>query len=309
MGKPQKVRRRHRTKSKDPFVPINGVVVRAALAEQRSGPTQLGRDTGASQQRISAILNSGSDATCRSALRRQIAKVLGVAEEMLSGMPVIPPDAPFVARGYEYRYSIRTEFAASRLLTLAAKAIERDLADAADSGAQQPWPPPRLVLTQGLNWIGELVQVRPWRQKFLCWNPDIEASRGFTEPPTVDAWNTPFSWRGVAPGERKRSRLPKGTVVVGGFDATQPIRVDDPDHEAAILGLLKAVEHVLRPWFEGHAKLNYAALRDFAHLSAKPASTSPVAVFPPAIIAWTKKRTKAHRAAPRPRARPPREKS
>jgi hypothetical protein len=276
----------------DPRVPIHPAVLKAVLDERGWGPSELAHRIGrpyATQQNLSHLLKSGGTRKCRASLRRRIAKVLEVAEDFLAAEPTIPPYHPFDAEGFEYRYSAQTKLAASRLLTLIWKAVILDIEkDRAERGASYPFPPGHLTAHQALNWLCELFMVRPWREKLLMWRPGVESQRGYFEPP----------WQG--PGEVRSPRLrqlskkegvqyPKGVQQIMSWEATPPKPTPAPDHEAAILAMIRAAEHLLRPWFDGEADLNYASVRDFAHLPKHPFAgipevvpeTSPLAVWQP----------------------------
>jgi len=284
-------RRKQEVWKDDPLVPINVEVLKSVLQERQWGPSELARRVGArftNQQNISHMLKSGASRKCRASLRRRVAKALDVAEEFLAGEPTVPPYGPFVGNGYEYRYSLRTKLAASRLFTLAAKAVRRDIErDQVLHGEIYARVPNDFSFQQALQWIGDLVLVKHWRQKLIVWDRDVEASRWYTEPPS----NSPGEIRDVRPRKptrEERPRYPKGVTILDWHsDPVTPIV--DPDHEAGVLALLAAVEHLLRPWFEDKATLNYAGLRDFAHLPNHPfvgtpeavPSTSPLASWQP----------------------------
>lgn len=43
----------------------------------------------------------------------------------------------------------------------------------------------------------------------------------------------------------------------------------DQAHEDAVVALCTAFEHILKPWFDGDARLNYAALRELFLMSSR----------------------------------------
>ena len=270
------VRRLHRKKadwSDDPMVDLKADVLRGLLDNRRWTPSQLAHACATSQQRISALLGPRAKGRCRRSLRQAVAEALEVSENLLSGEPVVPPFGPFVAEGFEYRYSRRTELAASRFLTLVATAVVRDLEKACGGRSTPSWPPPDVVITTAVNWIAELVLVKYWRQKLLVWNPEVESSRGFTEPATAALSGPPQIVTRV-PTDEERKTLPPGVNLIAGL-GSRPQPIDDPAHERAVLSLLVGVEHLLRPWFDGDAALNYRAIRDFAHLPGHPFAAVP----------------------------------
>src|SRR4051812_3241093 len=113
--------RTHRRKAAydgNPEIPIRVEVLRAALEASKWGPSELARATGDTQQTISALVNSSRpDRRCRADRARRIARALQLPLEWLTEGIVVPPVNPFVWPGYEFRYSARTEYAASRLFT------------------------------------------------------------------------------------------------------------------------------------------------------------------------------------------------
>lgn len=193
-----------------------------------------------------------------------MAKALGAADELLAGGQVVIPHLPAMPRGYEFLYSRRTELAASRLLTKAASACERDLDDPTLSPPDlERLAPRQIIVAYVFQYLSELLQVGEWRNRLIEWDPAARERRGYSEPATEDPWT------------------PKQRVA------------DDADHERAVLGLAHALEHTLAPWFGHSAGFNYRALRDLTHLPAHPFAaseenippTSPYAVLLPKTVA------------------------
>jgi transcriptional regulator with XRE-family HTH domain len=285
-------RREHRRKhlaDSDLHVPIDGARVRELLRDVGVSAAELARRVGTSPQNIAHMMKVGATRRCRARLRKQVAKALGMPEELLAGEPVAWPGGPLVPEGYEYRYSIRTELAASRLLTNAAAAFTRDLRRmGTDEQLRGLWPPLPALGETVLGHIAELIRIKDWRQKLITWHPGVEQARGYTEPATDDAW----AGRVVSPVKPKRQkgvRWPRSASVAQWESAAR--RREDPDHEEGVLALIRGVEHLLQPWFNGEAALNYRGLRDFTRLTAPSQPpmeerwppTSPFAAFLPAV--------------------------
>jgi hypothetical protein len=235
----------------------------------------LARKTKELEQTLAHLLNKPGARCQRSRLKR-IARALNVPDEMLSGDPYAIPFAVFVPGGFEFRYSPKTILAASRYATQVHAAMRRDL-DAEAKLRDLSRFAPRVVLeTMLAQTFLQLIQIREWRSRFIRWDPDVEQARGYTEPATRNPWSQPL----------RSTKKDDGSIEI--TVATPPEK--DPDHEAAILGIIRGLEHLFAPWFAGDAKLDYRALRDFTHLPAHPfataketiPATSPLAIlFPP----------------------------
>jgi hypothetical protein len=257
--------RKHRRKAVSEAgqqVPIQVEVLRAAMEVRQWGPSELVRATGDSQQTISALVNSRRpDRRCRVDRARRIAKALQVPFEWLTEGIVVPAIYPLVWPGYEFRYSTRTELAASRLFTLCTQACLRDLARA-PLLARAGYSIESLV-GQLIGLVAELVQVGRWRHWLLSWNPESQKRRGYTEPATDHSSADRLrEFTEAHPG----AQLP-ADLVADAFKAP-PTPQHDENHEQAVVSLCRAIEHVLTPWFADEAKLNYDALY---RLTALPA--------------------------------------
>jgi len=235
----------------DPLVTISPRVLRAVLAELGLTVTELAQRTGNSQQTVSHLATGDTTKRCRQSRLSALAKALGVAEEMLGG------EQGFFRRGtqigYECWYSARTQFAVHRLLVRAHKAFERDArrerraGDLERSDELRAW-------SYLENSLLELLKVGEWRRMLIEWQPPRPERQGYREPLAQDL-----------------------TV----FD---PAPVNDPAHEEATLALVRAFEHILTPWFDGKAALDYARLRDLAVMpqgGMPPRGTHTVDVIPP----------------------------
>jgi transcriptional regulator with XRE-family HTH domain len=286
---PRRTHRRKHLDDSDLHVPIDGERVRELLREVGLSAAELARRVGTSPQNIAHMMKVGASRRCRAGLRRQVANALGVPEELLAGEPVAWPGGPLAPEGYEYRYSIRTELAASRLLTKAAAAFTRDLRQlGTEEQIRLLWPPYQLLGETVLGHIAELIRVKDWRQKLVSWHPGIEQARGYTEPATDDAWAI-SNVRFVKPKRRKGVRWPRNARVAQWESNAR--RREDPQHEEGVLALIRGVEYLLQPWFDGEAALNYRGLRDFTRLTVPPQPpveerwppTSPFAAFLPAV--------------------------
>jgi hypothetical protein len=177
----------------------------------------------------------------RASRRAAIANALGVAEELLAGQLSYMPRSG--VRWYEYMYSVRTRFAAQRLLTKVETAVRRDL-DGRNPGMASGLSDGEVVRSQVEDVINALMRVGVWRAQLLRWEPPRVTAQGYLEPLSENPAD-PFNSRPV---------------------------VDD-EHEAGELALIRALEHILTPWFIGTAVLDYAALRTLATPTA-PASAS-----------------------------------
>lgn len=124
--------------------------------------------------------------------------------------------------------------------------------------------------------FSEFMMIGEWRKRFIEWNPDEQQRRGYTEPATIRPWE----------GEIRINAVDEEGRV--DWETANPRRERDPGHEAAILSVIRAMEHVFEPWFRGTARLNYRSMRDFVHLPHHPfaainesaPSTSPFAILP-----------------------------
>ena len=278
--------RTHRGKAAyagNPEIPIRTDVLRVAMESRGWGPSDLARATGDTQQTISALVNSTRpDRRCRADRARRIAKALQVPLEWLTGGVVVPPVHPVVWPGYEFRYSARTQFAASRLLTRCALACRRDL-ERQPLGSLKGLPG-EMFVGQLIGLVAELIQVGRWRQWLLAWKPGVQERRGYTEP----ASDNPFTFRSAGARERLTGEppVPPGFRAIG-FESAATPQVDE-DHETAIVSLCRAIEHTLAPWFDDEARLNYAALYHLTSLPGVVPQTftdpySPAAAMPPSV--------------------------
>lgn len=234
-------RSRSRKYDRDPLVDIDRDVLKSLAAERHLGSTALARAAKQRQQTVDHHLTGRGIGKCRRSLRVALAKALDVPEGALGGEPIPIPQIPLAQGPYEFLYSRRTRLAASRLIQEVIAAAQRDVR-AADASAPttQSRAPGGILVKMVVGFIGELIRIGEWRRRLIEWEPRALEARGYSEPPTVDAW---------------------------GEEPTVP---EDPAHEEAILGLIRGVGHVLRPWMEGHARLNYRSLRDLVHLPAHP---------------------------------------
>lgn len=258
----------------DPLVPIRVERLRALLDRYGWGPSELAGRVGRTQQTISALLRPTGEATrtCRQSLRTKIARALDAPEELLAGEEIVLPGGPFDMPGFEYRYSDHTILATSRLLTKARAACERDLQGCAASGSLPPWPPPPVVINQLLSDLCDLIRIKDWRIRLIQWNRGVEEARGYTEPATLDPWRVDeedLRRRAEALLQKNAGRVAAGALFA------PPKPAPDPNHEAAVLGLVSALEHVTQPWMNGDAGLSYRGLHLLVFPSAKPTLEGP----------------------------------
>jgi hypothetical protein len=215
------------------------------MEERSLAPAQLAVRLGDSQQTVDHILH-GTEGLGRIRQSRlsKIARLFDVPEGLLTGDPIVMPALPPVMRPWvEFGYSTRTQLAASRLLTKVMQAVNRDLQDPSVGPASDDLgvPPLFILREQMADYVGELLRIGEWRRRLIVWETHAWAARGFTEPATDGPWDTP-----------------------------DPRPVTDPEHEAAVLALARAFEHILKPWFDGDARLNYRSLRDLTYLPEWP---------------------------------------
>jgi len=232
---------RSRKYERDPLVALDHEVLQALAAERGLGSTALARVARQRQQTVEYHLKIHGIGECRSSLRAALAKALDVPDGLLSGDPIPIPFIPLAEGPYEFLHTRRTRLAASRLIQDVILAVEKDVrAMDASSSDLHPRLPARILAAQVVQQVGELIRVGEWRRRLMEWEPEALAARGYSEPPTVDT-----------PGQA--STVP--------FDAA---------HEEAILGLIRGIAHVLRPWIDRQAQLNYRVLRDLTELPGHP---------------------------------------
>lgn len=270
--------RKRREKRRDPLVACDQDVLRALMTERGLKIHRLAELSGQLPQTVAHLLKPG--ARCQRGRLKRIARALNVPPEMLMGGRYAIPVPLLFPEGYEYLYSARTKLAASRLLTEIDKAITRDFS------AEDASPEVRALATfvpvqQQIRGIFlELIMISRWRQHFIRWNPLVSEERGHLEPAVVDPWGASI---------RSVHKQPDGFLR----PVLTPLRHEkDPDHEAGILGIIRGLEHVLTPWFDGAAKLDYRAIRDFTYLPNHPFAnqverfepTSPLSALHPDFI-------------------------
>jgi len=264
---------RKRTRA-DELVPINQEVLLALLEERRLTIAALARLTGDSEQTLAHVLTPG--ARCQKSRRARIAKALQVPQELLTGESFPVPVGFMLPDGFEFRYSPRTQLAASRFITRVRTALRRDLRTHPRQGRSAVELPDYFVEDTVMSAFSEFMMIGEWRKRFIEWSPDEHQRRGYTEPATIRPWEGEIRVTGVDK---------KGFVD---WETANPRRERDPGHETAILSVIRAMEHVFEPWFRGTARLNYRSVRDFVHLPDHPfaainesaPSTSPYAILP-----------------------------
>jgi hypothetical protein len=267
---PRRLHRRKEVHAKDPQVPLHGPTVRAVAEELGYSQAELARRTRDSPQAIAYHWKSDGMGKCRRSLRRKLARALDVSEELLAGEPVVLPHLAFVPRGFELLYSRHTELAASRLFTLVRAACLRDLeAWHRDHPNEAPDVDPMFAVHAVESHISDLLQIGAWRHGVVLWHPGEHERRKYAEPADLSPW-------------------PK----VGDKQLLPPKPASDPDHERAVLALVHALEHVLGPWFDGIADLDFERLRLLTSLlrrarpaeepgRAKPKPNPYAALLPP----------------------------
>lgn len=264
-------------RQRDPLVAINQEVLSALLEDRGWTVATLARRTGDLEQTLAHTLKTPG-ARCKKSRRARIAKVLQVPQELLAGESFPIPLGFMAPDGFEFRYSARTELAASRFVARVRTALLRDLRTHSPKSESISYLPPNHIEGAVLSAFSEFMMVGEWRKRFIEFLPEEMQRRGYTEPATIDPWE----------GDVRITNVDKAGRVF--WEASPPRRERDADHEAAILALVRSMEHILEPWFGGTARLNYRAIRDFTHLPNHPfanleekdPSTSPFAILAPA---------------------------
>lgn len=253
-------------------VAVNQDVVRALLKARGWTIAELARRTNELEQTLAHLLNRPG-ARCRKSRRARIAKALQVPQQLLAGGSFPIPLGFMVPDGFEFRYSADTQLAASRFITRVRTAVHRDLRIKPIEGLQSAG----VVEDAVLSIFSEFMMFREWRKRFIEWNPRELEQRGYSEPATIRPWNASV---------RVTETDATGRMY---WEASPPRPERDEDHEKAILAVIRGMEHVFEPWFEGKARLNYRAIRDFVHLPAHPFAAfnettdalSPIAILSP----------------------------
>jgi hypothetical protein len=229
-------RSQHRWKD-DPLVPIDGRCLQAAI--ERQGWTiahlaeRLRARRGRGQenpQTLHYLSHREGIARCRQSRRRGLAKVLQVPERWLAGETYGLRLSGTLPAPQEVLLSTpRVMLAVARLIEQCLTACQRDLTEQARRrrGARQIRRDDE-VLSFVTGALGYLASVPRWRSYLTTWRLERELAAA-TSPPTLPA----------AP------RL-------------------DREEEAAVLGLVAALECALTPWLRGRAMLNYERFRDLA---------------------------------------------
>lgn len=238
-------RKRNRTRKRvksgwkhDPLVPISPPWVRAAMGEAGVTPAELWRRVGGHEQTLAHLTKGNAMKKTRATRRAAIAAALGVADELLVGAPEFMPSG--ATSWYEYMYSARTWLAAQRLLTKADIATRRDI-DARSPGAVWAGGEADTIRHHMDKIVAVLMRVGVWRARLLRWLPGSrDIGQGYLEP-----------------------------LAEHQTDPLNSLPTIDPAHEAGSLALLQALEHILTPWFEGQAALDYAALLELATVMAR----------------------------------------
>lgn len=239
------------TRRKNRNVPISPMALRAVITDLGVSVSELARRSGNSQQVVDAILRDEEGRETRASRRASLAKALDVAEEVLVGGVDVVHHGTQLA--YEYGYSAHTRYLAQRLLTKCDKATRRDVLLC---GPSLPLDVGDEIEHAVQGMIADLMMIGSWRERFL-------------------EWRSPHSTR--HPRQRYREPLSEDpTDVLGG----RP--VEDPAHEQGVIALIRAIEHLLTPWFEEKAFLDYTAVREFT--TSPPASHTKKRVHPRSIL-------------------------
>lgn len=214
---------------RDRLVTVSPVMVRAIMQTDGVTVSELAREAKSNQQTISALISGDELKKCRRSRRSAMARALNVPDVWLSGewhLPLGP------SGGFEWGYSARTRLAVHRLTYKADLATHRDLDRLERRGAIVPEQYREIIRHYVDDYLGHLLKIGTWREMFLNWTEKRHPRQGYIEP-------------------RARS-----------YENFHTEAETDPAHEAAILAFARALDHVLTPWFEDKATLNYSFLRD-----------------------------------------------
>jgi transcriptional regulator with XRE-family HTH domain len=253
------------------MVPINLAALQWAQGQLHLTTSQIAGRVGVPQQTIDAILRAKPGRRVRSSLRRKLARAIGVADSMLTDAPD-QIHLPAVVSDTEFQVSPATRFVASRLATLTAQAVTRDLALPGVEAPATAWEAD-FVVQSTQTAVVRLLEIARVRSRWLCFTAEAWTSREGVEPPRT-----------------------------GG----KPSAGDTSEHEAAVLALARIVEHVLQPWFDGVATLDYRALRKDGVLWLPTPAHPPLGTAPPnpfAILPGTLKAPQKPTVSPRAKRR------
>jgi hypothetical protein len=238
---------------RDPMVPLSPRVLRDALKFNNMNIADLRRALGAStisHQRLAKILSGPDDRMkrCRQSLLRAMSKALGVPQRFLRGEPLILRSAlDDWQAGYETDYSPLTALAAQAFYERCEEAYRRDLGDP-QAPQMEPQYPDDYYVGEFRKVLRASLSIRRWRLDLLI-RPGLPARSGQLAEPT--------------PKEAKLISPPQ----------------ESPEHEKAVLALIEVLSHILAPWIEGTAKLNYSAMIALANRGVQqvhPVRFSPV---------------------------------
>jgi transcriptional regulator with XRE-family HTH domain len=223
-----KFRRKYKA---DPMVRVSPQALRAALEHRGMTVADLVRESGESHQTLSNIAAASDDAekrTRRSRLKK-MSGVLQVPQRFLRGQPLtLRRNLDDWQPGFETDYSPRTALAAESLLEQCREACTRDLADARLSTGARAFAD-QFYVYQLEQAVQALLSMQRWRGDVLYRPAYDEGHVKYKEPTpkTESLWAEPDVHR---------------------------------QHEEAVLGLLRAVTHILQPWFDGKQLLNYGSM-------------------------------------------------
>jgi len=245
---------RHRTgrRQHDALVPIRGDRLRAAMELSEWTVTRLAMRLGKKEnpQTVHYLAQGDGPKRCRASRRTALAKLLDVTEDWLAGGDYGVPLPAVLPLLKELEGSPRVMLAVGRL-------VERDLA----KEAKRPDSAIGWNATHDVHWfmIGTLAQflTPPYWQLALSCTPLTEAK---------------------APAAPRTGPMPEmnkwlGPVTPSSWEHSVGKTVLNPEDEGAVLALLRAWTHILRPWLNATSAFNYERFRELAALLNPAMST------------------------------------
>ena len=240
-----KSRRQH-----DALVPIKSDRLRAAMELSEWTVTRLAKRLGKKEnpQTVHYLTQGDGLKRCRASRRTALAKLLDVTEDWLAGGDYGVPLPAVLPLLKELEGSPRVMLAVGRIFETCYLAVERDLA----KERKRPDSAIGWNATHDVHWfmIGTLAQfLSAWHwQSALGCTPPAEA-----KAPTVPRTGPILEmnkWLGLVPPSAWTRSLGRMALK--------------PEDEAVVLALLHAWTHILRPWLDGIAVLDYERFRELA---------------------------------------------
>ena len=208
------------------------------------------------RQTLHHLMWSEPPVRCRRSRRQRLARVLEVPVRWLGGGNLQLPFTGIARLNDAWPQSPRFALAAARLMGRCVKACKRDLAryEAKPEGGS-PWTATEEVLLFVASAVGR--------------------------------FGTPTEWqRGVLQesGARPLTAYEREWIATGRPPSLDALERWPEAEEQAALGLVRAFEFVLTPWFNGRAALRYGRFRDLLWAISPRTGLTPDSVRPDAIV-------------------------